>query len=508
MDKLTDLLSTFFVASQNTKQKNKKPSLHHKNSLPHSKQSDSHSNKQQSNSYSDKKESESHSNKKQSHSYSDKSSSSHSDKKQSHSHSDKKQSYSHSDKKQSESHSDKSSSSHSDKKQSHSHSDKKQSHSHSDKSSSSHSDKKQSGSHSDKSSSSHSDKKQSGSHSNSSLDHKSSHSDKHSSLNNESLQSLKNISDKIKSNTSTSISTDSVNLESKSKKESKKSETNVDIYSDLTSNTYEEKNNIFENNNIVKEYYKGSLKENVQKIFENDKKYKKINENVKKDEEIKERVGEEIKKNNHSENEKNLKKYVLKPSEFYKKNIFIVSDDIKIGTDILSDLLHKISLINNLEKIYDNQINIISNIENKKIYKQMLLENPYLYFTDLNVKNTLHKNRIDTIDENARTIFIFDDEMALQYIDYVEALIQKNVHLFILSNEDYKNGNKLYNTLGSSKLLIYKPSKSKLVQKRFYKNFIHPFYKEWNFDQYFNKINNENIDTKYIILKDTELRYN
>ncbi len=476
MDKLTDLLSTFFVASQNNKQKNtqesnkknfkKHSSSHHKSSHSHHKSSHSHH--------------------KSSHSHHK---SSHSDKKHSSSDSSSHNSHSSSDKNHSDSY-HKSDSSNSNKKRSESH----------NSSDSSNSNKKRSESH-NSSDSSNSDKKRSESHNDSSSSHK----------------VIKNISDKIKSNTTTTISTESVNLESKSKRESKKSEEkeHVDVYSDLSSIASEEKNNeIFENNNIVKEYYKNSSKQNVQKILENDKEYKKVHENFKENEKIKQRIKEEMNKklnvnSENSENDNILKKYVLKPTEFYKKNIFIVSDDIKTSTDILSDLLHKISLINNLDKIYDNQINIISNIENKKIYKQMLLENPYLYFTDLNVKNTLHKNRIDSIDENLRTIFIFDDEMALQYIDYVEALINKNVHVFILSNEDCKNGYKLYNIFGSSKLLLYKPSKSKLVQKRFYKNFIHSFYKDGlDFDQYYNKINNENIDIKYIILKDIELRYN
>mgnify|MGYP000710459352 FL=1 len=47
-----------------------------------------------------------------------------------------------------------------------------------------------------------------------------------------------------------------------------------------------------------------------------------------------------------------------------------------------------------------------------------------------------------------------------------------------------------------------------MLQKRFYKNFIKKHFKDLLFDQYYNKVNNENIDIKYVILKNDELRYN
>jgi len=229
-------------------------------------------------------------------------------------------------------------------------------------------------------------------------------------------------------------------------------------------------------------------------------------------EKIREKIRQDIKENVSEQSlVKNLddvmKKYILKPSEFYKKNMFIISDNVKTSIDILSDFLHKISMMKNADSIYSNSVNIISNVQNKKLYKQMLLENPYLYFTNFDVKNSLTKRKIDSLDNDSRTIFIFDNEMAHQYIEYIDILFSKNVHVFVLLDEEDKNIYDLYN-LFESKLLIYKPSKNKMLQKRFYKNFIKKHFKDLLFDQYYNKVNNENIDIKYVILKNDELRYN
>jgi hypothetical protein len=65
-----------------------------------------------------------------------------------------------------------------------------------------------------------------------------------------------------------------------------------------------------------------------------------------------------------------------------------------------------------------------------------------------------------------------------------------------------------YNKIGNKRLLIHKQNKLKSLQKRFFKYVISNIDKKMPFDDYYNRINDENMDLKYIILKEDELRYN
>jgi hypothetical protein len=216
---------------------------------------------------------------------------------------------------------------------------------------------------------------------------------------------------------------------------------------------------------------------------------------------------EEVKE--FEENGNSIAKYTLKPNEFCKKSIFIVNDNLKDSIDILSDLLYKLGLKKDIDTLYNNKIHIISSIDNKKLYRQMLLENPYLYFTDFDVKSSLQKRKLNDLDDTKRHIFIFDIDTANEYTDSIVELSKRNIHLFVLAKDEDKLIHALYSSLGSNKLMICKPTKLKMIHKKFYKNYIkHICDNEQDFDQYYNKINNENIDKKYIIIKDNQLRYN
>lgn len=205
------------------------------------------------------------------------------------------------------------------------------------------------------------------------------------------------------------------------------------------------------------------------------------------------------------ENETDMKKYILKSNELYKKNINIVFDSFSNGLDILFDLLYKISLIKDISEIYDNTIHIITEVSNKKLYKQMLLENPYLYFTDFNVKSSFSEA---SNDKKTRIVYIFDNFMANKYKSHIDKMINSNVQIFILTNIDDKTGFDTYSILGKNRILIYKPNKLKMFQKKFYSYYVKTLSLFSNFEKYYTCINNENLDVKYIILKDDELRYN
>ena len=206
-----------------------------------------------------------------------------------------------------------------------------------------------------------------------------------------------------------------------------------------------------------------------------------------------------------------LKKYILKPSEFYKKNILIANDDKKNNFDITNDILYKLSLLKDIDNIYSKDIYIFTANDNRKMFKQMLLDNPYLYFIDFHVKqnidkNILKENNKDNKEDNKRIICIIDTDI-LKNTDDLQDFINPQIHLILLTLETNKIMD-YYNKIGNKRLLIHKQNKLKSLQKRFFKYVISNIDKKMPFDDYYNRINDENMDLKYIILKEDELRYN
>ena len=134
------------------------------------------------------------------------------------------------------------------------------------------------------------------------------------------------------------------------------------------------------------------------------------------------------------------------------------------------------------------------------MFKQMLLDNPYLYFTDFHVKQNIDKK---IIKENDRIICIVDTNI-LDDFGKLNDFIDPNIHLILLTLDNTKIID-LYDKLGSKRLLIHKQNKLKSMQKRFFKSIN---YKDITFEDYYKKANDENLDIKYIILKGDELRYN
>ena len=207
-----------------------------------------------------------------------------------------------------------------------------------------------------------------------------------------------------------------------------------------------------------------------------------------------------------------IKKYILRPSDFYKSNILIVNDEINDSINILSDLFYKLGLMKDVNNIYDNSIHVITSVENKKFFTKMLLDNPYLFFTNFDVKKQLSREKIKKLDNlDKRTIYIIDNKTLTKPLKHkdLHTLVSKNIHVIVIAGEDY-NLDKTFNVLGHNKLLIHKLNKSKNMQKHFYKTTIKKLCLSNNtsFDSYYNVINNENVDIKYIILKNDQIRYN
>ena len=205
-----------------------------------------------------------------------------------------------------------------------------------------------------------------------------------------------------------------------------------------------------------------------------------------------------------------LRKYILKPSDFYKRNMMIINKDFENSILILSEILHKLSIMKHVSEIFDSNVYITSTDEHKSSYKQILLNNPHLYFTDIHVKNKLDKVKVKGLNES-RSIHIIDNEL-LSTIDAkeFEYLINNDVLLIIIAKDDDKNAITTYDLLTSNKILIHKLYGLKTIQKNFYKIFIKYICKEQvsTFENYYKMINDENLDIKYLILKNDELRYN
>ena len=190
--------------------------------------------------------------------------------------------------------------------------------------------------------------------------------------------------------------------------------------------------------------------------------------------------------------------------------MMIINKDFENSILILSEILHKLSIMKHVDEIFDSNVYITSTDEHKSSYKQILLNNPHLYFTDIHVKNKLDKVKVKGLNES-RSIHIIDNEL-LSTIDTkeFEYLINNDVLLIIIAKDDDKNAITTYDLLSSNKILIHKLYGLKTIQKNFYKIFIKYICKEQvsTFENYYKMINDENLDIKYLILKNDELRYN
>jgi len=209
-------------------------------------------------------------------------------------------------------------------------------------------------------------------------------------------------------------------------------------------------------------------------------------------------------------NKFNIKKYILKANEIYKKNIMIYDIDIKTSIELLSDLLHNLSLMTNVNKIYNNSINILTSNDNKKYFKKMLLDNPYLYFTDFNIKTGLSKLQEKELTKNdSRNIYIIDLDNVEKIKETLKILSDRNVHIFGVTSSKTMCV-EMFSKFGETSLLIHKNDRLKQSQKIYYRNVIRQLtdkYNEISFDDYYKSISNEKLRLRYIILKNKELRY-
>jgi hypothetical protein len=194
-----------------------------------------------------------------------------------------------------------------------------------------------------------------------------------------------------------------------------------------------------------------------------------------------------------------LKKIVLKAHEFYKRNILLVNDNNFSNIEILRDLLLK---LNKMSELYDSSVHIFTYKENKKDFRDMILQQPDLYFNDLVIKTQFS---IPKLESNKRHIFIIDYSLIENKL---EQLLEKNMNAHIIIYHDNYSSElvKVYNLLGESTLLINKKDKLKILQSRFYSKLVKHLCYFNSVDDYL-KVVRKDDNLKYLVIKNNELRY-
>lgn len=200
---------------------------------------------------------------------------------------------------------------------------------------------------------------------------------------------------------------------------------------------------------------------------------------------------------------KDINKIILKTSELCGKNMMIINHEFSKNVEIVSDVLYKLSKMPNVDDIYDKTLYIFAFTDNKKDFRDILLENPHLHFTNFKIKNNLSEYNMD-VDANKKQIVIVDFNLVSD-IEKLSKFMKDNIQLIVLYNTYNYNVVDIYKSLGKSAILINKKDRLKLLQYRFYSKIIKYI---CEVDNYLELINDENLDIKLLIIKNKQLRYN
>jgi hypothetical protein len=203
-----------------------------------------------------------------------------------------------------------------------------------------------------------------------------------------------------------------------------------------------------------------------------------------------------------------LKKCIIRGRDICMKNMMILNDDRKDNLVILSDILDRISKTSDVSEVYNKKIYIMVSENDMSKYRKMLLENPYLYFTDYDIKRGF--SDIRNCYEK-RTIYVIDYEL-LTKVELEKILQRDDIHLMIVGNVYNSELSDMYNkiNINGKGMLINKKSRMESLQKQFYKNVIKGICnnKFLNFEEYYEKINDENLDVRCVIVDNNVLMYN
>jgi hypothetical protein len=204
------------------------------------------------------------------------------------------------------------------------------------------------------------------------------------------------------------------------------------------------------------------------------------------------------------------RKYIMRAVGLCRKNITIVNTDANDNFQILSDLLHSFSIMNNVQDVFYNSICVVTS-ENKRKFKRMFLDNPYMYFTEFNVLSTLGSTKMKDITENEKRVIVILDMDSFRdniYSDKYSELFQSRAQIILVSTSYTEDIINVYNQFGDNKIILHKKQKLKLLQKNFYNKLLRQVCDTpLSFEMYYKVMNEDNFGVKYIIVLGKELRY-
>ncbi|NBU33761.1 hypothetical protein EB118_02005 [bacterium] len=198
----------------------------------------------------------------------------------------------------------------------------------------------------------------------------------------------------------------------------------------------------------------------------------------------------------------------MKASELAESRVFIVGSDAKENMRTLGDILHKLSNAAT-ESTFQKTIKVLSNSKNKYSYKKMLLENPYLYFTEFTIHSKFTEKLITK--EHKKCVVIVDFQLVLEDAQLVNKL--DNCVVIVVNN--FRDTGILVETYKSTiakKILVFKRGNLKMLQRHFYKKIVCPLNLHLNlfptFDQFYKAISDEELDIRFLVLVNNQLKWN
>jgi hypothetical protein len=205
-----------------------------------------------------------------------------------------------------------------------------------------------------------------------------------------------------------------------------------------------------------------------------------------------------------------FKKCVIRASDMCRRHIILVNKELSESISVLSDIIHSFNLLRDVDTTFSSKLNIVSE-SNRKSYKKMLLENPYLYFDNFNVQKQLSKQSLEEMKgADKKSICIFDEQSFLK-LSPPWAQDAHNVLIIVVCTE-YSMVRKIYNQLGSRVIVMHKRDKLKAMEKQFYTKIVKPLcessFKDVQFEEYYSMITDEKYSLRNIIIKEDCLRFN
>lgn len=201
-----------------------------------------------------------------------------------------------------------------------------------------------------------------------------------------------------------------------------------------------------------------------------------------------------------------MKRYVMKSSEVWKRNFVVVSSDASENMNVvLGRIIHSVNMMTNVVDVYDNSINVLTTRENKKWYSKMLLDNPYLYFSNFNVTSNLSSRYpFGNPGEYAKRKLVIVDFDYVNDVDRLADFVHPNVQL-IVTCSTYKSTVVDIVTAVEGAIVIHRPERHMLLEHKFFKAVLGPL-TGLGWDEY--KRTFPSFSDYLVVIKDGGVRFN